>query len=188
MTIEKNITVLGAIELNSIAAGIQALDGMVKAASIKIIDARTICPGKYLIVFCGDVASAEYSFQEGLDLAGEFLVDSLLLKQVHPECLGAIGNLKLVTHLESVGIIETLNVVSAIAAADVAAKESGVRILEVRLAIGYGGKSYVKMSGKLSDVQASMEAGVRLVKQKKSLCAQSLISQPHSEIAPFLLK
>lgn len=188
MTFEKDTTVLGVIELNSIAAGIRALDSMVKAAPVKIIDARTICPGKYLIVFCGDVASAEYAYKEGLNLADEFLVDSLLLKQVHPECLGAIGNVKLVTRLDSVGIIETLNVAAAIEAADVAAKESGVKILEVRLAIGFGGKSYVKMSGSLSDVQASMEAGVRLAVQKNALCAQSLISQLHSEIAPFFLK
>lgn len=188
MTIEKEITVLGVIELNSIAAGIRALDAMVKVAPVKIVDARTICPGKYLIVFCGDVASAEYAFQEGLHQAGDYLVESLLLKQVHPECLSSIGNLKLVTRLDSIGIIETLNVATAIEAADVAAKESGVKILEVRLAIGFGGKSYVKMSGSLADVQASMEAGVLLAEKNNALCAQSLISQPHNEIAPFFLK
>jgi microcompartment protein CcmL/EutN len=188
MTIEKHTTVLGVLELNSIAAGINALDGMVKVAQVKILDARTICPGKYLIVFCGDVASAEYAFKKGTELSGEYLVDSMLLRQVHPECLGAIGNIKMITELKSIGLIETTTVTAAIEAADIAAKESGVVILEVRLAIGFGGKSYVKLTGTLPDVQASMEAGVALARKKNALCAHSLISQPHSEIAPFFLK
>ncbi|HAJ99685.1 MAG TPA: propanediol utilization protein [Bacteroidales bacterium] len=188
MTIERHITVLGVLELSSIAVGINVLDGMVKVAPVKILDARTICPGKYLIVFCGDVASAEYAFHKGLELSGKYIIDSMLLRQVHPECLGAIGNIKMVTELQAIGIIETSTVTAAIEAADIAAKESGVAILEVRLAIGFGGKSYMKLTGTLPDVQASIEAGLALVKQKNALCAHSLISQPHSEIAPFFLK
>ena len=45
------IIALGALEFSSIAIGILALDEMVKIAPVKIIEARTMCPGKYLIVF-----------------------------------------------------------------------------------------------------------------------------------------
>lgn len=188
MTIDKNITVLGVLEFSSIAIGIDALDAMVKVAPIKIIDARTICPGKYIVVFCGDVASTEYSFHKGLETGGEFIVDSLLLKQVHSEVIEAIGNIKQTDNWGSIGIIETLTVTSSIEAADIAAKESGVKIIEIRLAIGYGGKSYVKMIGSLHDVQASMDVAVGKVDSKKSLCAKSIISRPHHEIKPYFLK
>lgn len=188
MTIDKNVTVLGVLEFSSIAIGIDVLDAMVKVAPIKIIDARTICPGKYIVVFCGDVASAEYSFLKGIETGGEFIVDSLLLKQVHSEVLEAIGKIKQTENWGSIGIIETLTVTSSIEAADIAAKESGVIIVEIRLAIGFGGKSYVKMIGNLHDVQASMEVAVSKVVSKKSLCAKSIISQPHHEIKPYFLK
>jgi microcompartment protein CcmL/EutN len=43
-----------------------------------------------------------------------------------------------------------------------------VKIIEVRLAIGFGGKSYVKLIGNLTDVQASVNAGSGKATSKKS--------------------
>lgn len=188
MIVDKSTVVLGVLEFSSIAIGINALDAMVKIAPINIIDARTICPGKYLIVFSGDVASVDYSFQKGIETGGDFIVDSLFLQQVHPEVVGAIGNIKVTDDWGTIGIIETQSVVSSIEAADCAAKESGVKIIEVRLAIGFGGKSYVKMLGSLDDVQASMEVGSAKAISKNLLCAKTIISQPHKEIRPFFMK
>lgn len=188
MIFEKNTIVLGVLEFSSIAIGISALDQMVKIAPIKIIDARTMCPGKYLIVFTGDVASVDYSFQKGNEIGGDYIVDSLLLPMIDPNVVEAIGNIKILNEWSSVGIIETNSVVSSIEAADLAAKAGGVNIIEVRLAIGFGGKSYVKMMGNLDDVQAAMEVGVARVNSKNLLCAKTIISQPHHEIKPFFLK
>ncbi len=188
MIIEKNIIVLSVLEFSSIAIGISALDEMVKIAPIKIIDARTICPGKYLIIFSGDVASVEYSFQKAIEIGNNFIVDRLFLPMVHPEVLGAIGNVKQTSGWESIGIIETKSVVSSIEAADIAAKESGVKIIEVRLAIGFGGKSYVKMMGNIYDVQAAVKAGTAKAVSKKMLFAKTIIAQPHEEIKPFFMK
>lgn len=187
MMVDKNTVVLAVLEFSSIAIGINALDAMVKIAPVKIIDARTICPGKYLIVFSGDVASVEYSFNRGLEVGAGFMVDSLFLPQIHPEVLEAIGNVKQTEAWGSIGIIETLSVVSSIEAADAAAKESDVIIIEVRLAIGFGGKSYVKMIGNLNDVQASVSAGSDKATSKNLLCAKTIISQPHKEIRPFFM-
>jgi microcompartment protein CcmL/EutN len=188
MIVENTVTVLGVLEFSSIAIGITALDEMVKIAPIKVIDARTMCPGKYLIVFSGDVASAEYSFSKGLETGEGFVVDKMLIPQIHTEVLNSIGKVVHTDTWGAVGIIETNSVASSIEAADVAAKESGVKIIEIRLAIGFGGKSYVKMIGSLNDVQASMEVGVAKVISKNQLCAKSIISQPHQEIKPFFMK
>jgi microcompartment protein CcmL/EutN len=183
-----NIVVLGALELSSIAIGIKALDEMVKIAPIQVIDARTMCPGKYLIVFSGDVASAEYSYKKGVETAQNHLVDSLFLPMIHNDVLAAIGKIVKTSQWNSIGIIETFSVISSIEAADRAAKEGGVRIIEVRLAIGFGGKSYVKMIGSLDEVQAAMEAGTQSAKAKNLLCSDVIIPQPHAEIKPFFMK
>jgi len=188
MISDKDIVVLGVLEFSSIAVGFNALDEMVKIAPIKIIDARTISQGKYLIIFSGDLASVEYSFKKGIETGREFIVDRLMLPMVHPEVVGALGNTKESEQWETVGIIETLTVTSSIESADMAAKESNVKIIEIRLANGYGGKSYVKMIGSIEDVQASMFAGSSKAKLKNTFCAETIIPQPHNEIKEFFLK
>ena len=182
-----DFTVLGALEFSSIALGIKALDEMVKVAPIRIIEAKTMCPGKYLIVFTGDVASVEYSFKKGFETGMDRVVDSLFLPMIHPHVVPAIGNIVKTDIWDSIGIIETFSVVSSIEAADLAAKKGGVRIVEVRLAIGFGGKSYVKMIGNLEDVQAAMAAGITKAKEKELLCMDTIIPQPHKEIKPFFM-
>jgi microcompartment protein CcmL/EutN len=182
-----DLTVLGALEFSSIAIGISALDEMVKIAPIKIIEARTICPGKYLIVFSGDVASVEYSFKKGFEMGRDLIVDSLFLPMAHLNVINAIGNIIPVDRWQAIGIIETLSVVSSIEAADVAAKVSEVKIIEVRLAIGFGGKSYVKLMGPLDAVQAAMNAGTAKARESGKFCMETIIPQPHIEIKPYFM-
>jgi len=181
------LTVLGVLEFSSIAIGIKSLDEMVKIAPINIIDARTICPGKYLIVFSGDVASVEYAFHKGIETGKEQLVDSLFLPQIHQDVVHAIGTINKTDEWNAIGIIETMSVVSSIEAGDLAAKRGGVSIIEIRLAIGFGGKSYVKMIGSLDAVQAAMQAGIVKAKEKNLLCMHTIIPQPHNEIKPFFM-
>jgi microcompartment protein CcmL/EutN len=181
------LTVLGVLEYSSIAIGIKSLDEMVKIAPINIIDARTICPGKYLIVFSGDVASVEYAFHKGIETGKEQLVDSLFLPQIHQDVVHAIGIINKTDEWNAIGIIETMSVVSSIEAGDMAAKKGGVSIIEIRLAIGFGGKSYVKMIGSLDAVQAAMQAGIVKAQEKNLLCMHTIIPQPHNEIKPFFM-
>jgi len=188
MKIDKDTVVLGVLEFSSIAVGFKALDEMIKIAPIKIIDARTICFGKYLIVFSGDVASAEYSFKKGTETGEKHLLDSLFLPMVHSEVIGAIGNIKDPEDWGTIGIIETKTVTSAIEAADISAKTGGVRIVQVRLANGYGGKSYVKMIGNLEDVQAAIDAGTSKLISKNLLFEKMIIPQPEKEIQSYFLK
>ena len=179
--------VLGVLEFSSIAIGIKALDEMVKIAPIKIIEAKTMCPGKYLIVFSGDVASVEYSYNKGCETGKNFIVDSLFLPMVHPDVVHAIGNVVATDDWDAIGIIETLSVISSIEAGDLAAKKGNVKIIEIRLAIGFGGKSYVKMLGPLDAIEVAMEAGAERARSKDLLCMATLIPQPHHELKPYFL-
>ena len=179
--------VLGVLEFSSIAIGIQALDEMLKVAPIKIIEARTICPGKYLIVFSGDVASVEFSYRKGTEIGKELIVDSLFLPQVHEEIIPAIGKIITSEEWNAIGIIETMSVAASIEAGDTAAKVGGIRIVEIRLAIGFGGKSYVKLQGHLDAVEAAIEAGAAKAISKGQLCMRTIIPRPHSELKPFFM-
>ena len=57
---------IGAIELSSIGIGYQIEDEMLKAASVELLIARTICSGKYLIVVGGSVSDVEAAIRAGL--------------------------------------------------------------------------------------------------------------------------
>ena len=187
MRIDKETTVLGVIEFSGPAIGFAALDEMVKIAPILVIDARTFF-GKYLIVFTGDVASVEYSFFKGLEIGEGSIVDRLLLPGVHPEVIDALGKIKDCEEWDSVSIIETQSVTSAIEAADIAAKTGGVSIVEIKLSDGFAGKSYMKMIGPVEAVQAASDAAVSAVKAKNQLVSTIIIPQPHKEIKAFFLK
>jgi len=80
-----DIIVLGVLEFNSIAVGIKALDGIVKAASVKVIDARTICPGKFVVLFSGDVAAVDASLSAGKEIGEGYIVDELFIPNLHSQ-------------------------------------------------------------------------------------------------------
>ncbi|MCK5094856.1 MAG: BMC domain-containing protein, partial [Spirochaetes bacterium] len=70
-----SIPVLGVLEFNSIAVGIKAMDDMVKAAPVKIVEAKTICPGKFVVLITGEVAAVDASLSAGKDTGEGCLVD-----------------------------------------------------------------------------------------------------------------
>ena len=82
---------IGAIELSSLGLGYRIEDDMLKAASVELLIARTICSGKYFIVVGGSVSDVEASIQAGLDGAGEAIIDHLVLPNVHPTVFPALG-------------------------------------------------------------------------------------------------
>ena len=50
---------IGMVELNSIAKGIEVTDVMLKSANVTLLSAKTLCPGKYLIMVGGDVTAMQ---------------------------------------------------------------------------------------------------------------------------------
>ena len=82
---------IGAIELSSIGVGYQIEDDMLKAASVELLIARTICSGKYLIILTGSVSDVEAAVQAGLAGADEAVIDQLVIPNVHGSVFPALG-------------------------------------------------------------------------------------------------
>lgn len=178
---------IGLIEVNSIAIGIKCVDEMAKKAPVKIIEAMTICPGKFIILISGDVAAVEEALKTGKLTADYHLIDQLFLPTTHYQVYPAITGTTKVDQLNSLGIIETFSVASAIIAADKAAKTADVTLINLRLATGLGGKAYVTLSGNISEVQAAVEAGAELASNEGLLVKKIVIPAPHSDITRFIL-
>jgi microcompartment protein CcmL/EutN len=173
---------LALLEFSSIAVGIQAADAMVKRAPIDVIKAGTVQPGKYLVLIGGEVADVEESLAAGREVGGATAVDFVYLPQVHPEVVGAVGGGRVPQVTDALGVIETSTVAAAIHAADAGIKGAEVRLLEVRLADGLGGKGIVLFSGLVADVEAAVEIGVGVLEQPDLLVRQVVIPQLHPEM------
>src|SRR3990172_1581449 len=101
---------IGLIELNSIAAGIDVTDAMLKTANVTLVISRTICSGKYMIVVGGEVAAVQASVESGLSRWEGAVIDSVVLPNVHPSVFPAISGSTIFRKTGALGIIESFSV------------------------------------------------------------------------------
>jgi microcompartment protein CcmL/EutN len=176
------ITAIGLVEFQSIAKGIEGADAMVKAGRVELVLARPICPGKYIALVEGDVAAVRAAVDAGIACGEEMIVDTFVIPNIHSLVLkGLYGQVEF-EKVDALGIIETFSVASLIEAADAAVKTADVRPLEIRLAVGVGGKSYVVVTGDVAAVESAVRAGADVAAQRGLLVKEVVIPGPASEI------
>jgi microcompartment protein CcmL/EutN len=173
---------IGLIELTSIAKGYEVADTLLKTASVEIVFNRTICPGKFMVMVAGETAAVSSSIAAGLDIAGETVVDDLIIPNIHPDVFPAISGTRVIETTDALGIIETFSVASIIEAADAAVKTADVQLMEIHLAMAIGGKGYVTMTGAVAAVTSAVEAGADYIRNKGLLVNKVIIPQPREEI------
>lgn len=178
---------IGLIELNSIARGVEAADAMLKAAEVQLVFSRPVCPGKYIILIYGDVGSVKASMSAGIETGAQHVVDRMLLANAHPQLVPAISATTRVECMNAVGVMEFFSIACAVEAADIAAKSGLVQLIEVRLGIGIGGKSFVTLTGEVSSVREAVSAGIRAAAEKGMLVGSCVIPSPSREVFDNLL-
>ncbi|MEZ5975207.1 MAG: BMC domain-containing protein [Planctomycetota bacterium] len=176
------------LELASVARGIEVASAILWEADIELLTATSVQPGKYVMLFTGSVEDLRSSLARGAELAGGDLVDQLFIPQVHPQVEQALRRTdgKIQGTIDALGVLETGTVASAILAADAALKRATVDLLELRIANGLGGKSYISWTGEVSDVRSSMMAGSESASRAGQLLRQVVIPSPHPELVRFL--
>jgi len=165
---------IAAIETSSIAQGAVVGDAMVKTAEVELLEARALSPGKYWVLIGGGVAEVRAAYTRGVEAAGETLLDSLFIPQLHEMITPALAADVPGADDDALGVLETLSAAAAIVAADRAAKAARVLVRTIRLSNGLGGKGYVYLSGDVSNVQAAIEAG-RADALAKGLLVRSVV-------------
>ncbi len=175
---------IGVLELNSIVQGIHTADQMCKVADVQLIDAFPVCPGKYMILVTGDVGAVKKAVNTGDTEAKDFYVDSLIIPNIHSDIIPAIlGATKVDTKsINAVGALECFSIASCIVAADTAAKEASVKLIELRLAKGLGGKSFFTLTGEIADVKAAIVAARQTVAEKGNFLNSIIIPSPNPQI------
>ena len=178
---------VGMLEYTSIAAGIKAADTMVKTSEVRALFFRTICPGKFLAAITGDVAAVEASVQAGREVSPEVLADWFVIPNIHSEVIMALAGCVPVQEKGALGVIETFSAASAVLAADQAVKSADVRLLEVRMALGLGGKGYILLTGDVAAVQAAVDAGADQARANGLLVGITVLPRPDDALIAQLI-
>ena len=178
---------LGMLEVNSIAAGIEAGDAMLKAAGVTLTLAQPVCSGKFIVMVQGDVAAVKSSVDAGLSHGGENLVDSLLIPKVHPQVFQAVAGTGEIPEQGAIGVLETFSLAACIYASDAAVKAADIQLLEIRLGRGLGGKSYVTLTGDVSAVSEAVQVGKSHPQCQGMITRSAVIPAPHPAIRDALL-
>jgi len=178
---------IGLVEYKSIAKGIESTDAMIKSANVELLNANTICAGKFISFVIGDVGAVKNAVEVGRQVGGMYVVDYLLIPNVHPAVFPAISGTSQVDKLKSLGVIETICVASAIIAADIAVKAANVDLIELRLANGLGGKAFLTLTGEVSAVKNAVQAAKMALEKEGTLLETTVISSPHQDLMEKLV-
>jgi len=178
---------IGMAEYKTVSAGIFAADAMVKTSDVNIIEAQTVCPGKYIVIIEGELSSVRAAVDTAKKTYPEQLIDNFVLGNPDPSIFPAIYGVTVVEELKSLGIIETYDAAAIIVAADMAAKTADVKLIEIRLARGMCGKSYLLITGEIAAVTAAIEKAKSSVQKGGMFLDSSVIARPDAKISKAIL-
>ena len=152
-------------EYKTVSAGVTAADAMLKAADVDVAEAATVCPGKYIIIIIG----------------------TFVLGNPHEGLFEAMYGTADVKELKALGVLETFDVASMLVAADNAAKTADVKLIEMRLARGMCGKSYLMLTGEVAAVQAAIDRAKSTAENEGMFLDSSVIARPDSKLIKSII-
>lgn len=172
---------IGMVEYLTVSTGVQAADMILKTAKVSIIEAKTVCPGKYIIIFSGELSAVNASIEASRNIHGEKLIDSFILGNPNEAIFPAIYGAAEIKNKKALGIVETFSASSIIVAADEAVKTADVELIEVRIARGMSGKSYLMLTGDIGAVEAAIKKASSIVGKSGMLLDSCVIANPDKE-------
>lgn len=177
------------VELHTTAVGLAAADTVLKTADCPLFKASTVCPGKFLLVFGGQLSAVREAYALLQRTYQGEMLDAFFLGQISEQLLTGLSGGVDPTAAPglAVGVIETFSAASAIAAADAAVKAAEVQVLDVRLAQGMTGKGVVYLSGTVAAVETALQAGAKAIRDSGNLCATGCLPSPHESLWRSLL-
>ena len=177
---------IGLVEYKSIPLGIESANAMLREADVELVFSSPVCPGKYVTIIEGTVDSVRRAIQKAERTGREFMLDSQLILNPNEQVCPAITGTTFVDEVENVGGIETMGAIASVRAGDIAAKSSNVRLMEIRIARGLGGKSYVLFCGELESVKNAVAVCMREIGEEGGITSSTVVSAPHPKLIPFL--
>ncbi len=178
---------IGMIEFKTVSAGITAADQMVKTANVEILEAQTVCPGKYIALIAGELSAVNAAVERAKMTREDELINYFVLGNPDESIFPAIYGSSQIEGVDALGILETYDAASIIVAADIAAKTAIVKLIELRIAKGMCGKSYMLITGEVAACEAAIEKAKMSVGEKGMYLDSSIIAKPDPQICKSIL-
>lgn len=178
---------IGMIEFKTVSSGITAADAMVKTAHVEIVEAQTVCPGKYIAIITGDLSAVKAAVDTAKTNYPEQLIGDFVLGNPHEGIFPAIYGTADIKNMSALGILETYDAASIIVAADTAAKTAIIDLIELRVAKGMCGKSYMLLTGEVAAVEAAIEKSRAVVAERGMFLDSSVIAHPDEQMIRSIL-
>ncbi len=178
---------IGMVEYKTVSAGVTATDLMVKTADVDIIEAQTVCPGKYISIITGELSAVRAAVDNAKSTFELQLIDSFVLGNPDPSIFPAIVGTTDISEVNALGVLETFDAAQIIVAADNAVKTSDVKLIEIRLARGMCGKSYCMLTGEVAAVDAAIERAKDIIMPSGMLLDSSVIARPDKKLIEKIL-
>lgn len=171
---------LGLMEFNSIARGIEVADIMLKASNVEVVTLKHICPGKFMIILCGDVEEVKEAIETSKDIVNKNIVASFVITNAHEDLINGLKKKSPIDRFDAIGVMETANVTSSLMSLDLALKSATVKLVKLVIGNGIGGKSYFILTGSVSSVEEAIKVAESIIEPKK-IIHKTIIPSP-SEI------
>lgn len=178
---------IGMVEYKTVSTGIKAADLIVKTADVELIQAQTVCPGKFIILFSGDLSAVRVCADTAEKEYAEGLIDKFVLGNPHESIFKALTCTAEIEDVAALGVLETFTSASVIVAADHAAKTAEVNLFEIRVARGMCGKSYLLLTGTVAAVTEAIESACRLIREEGTLLDYAVIPSPSKDFVKTLM-
>ncbi len=107
---------IGMIEFKTTATGITAADAMVKTSEVEIVEAQTVCPGKYIAIITGDLSAVKAAVDAAVTTYEDKCIDSFVLGNPHESLFPAMYGTTQIEGISALGILETYDAASIIEA------------------------------------------------------------------------
>ena len=150
---------LAMLDIADIPHGLLALDALAKEALVGVAMRGTVQPGRYLILFGGEVEAVQRSHRKATTAVRSALVDDVLLPFAEDRILPAMrkATIQWPAQGDTLGIVQNGTPPSLLRAIDAALKGAYVDLIQLRIAAGLGGKAFALLWGETHDVEAALE-------------------------------
>ena len=173
---------IGMVEMTTVSTGYLAADEMAKAADVEILQAEVTCPGKFVILVTGELSAVRASVDRAAGRYADKVIDTFVLGNPHESIFPAIYGTAQPEKIDALGILETYDVAALI----MAAKTAVVELIELRLAKGMCGKSYMTLTGSVSAVQAAIDRAKAEAGDKGMFLDSAVIARPSDKLMKYI--
>lgn len=178
---------IGMVEFTTVSAGMTGADTMIKTAEVDVVECATVCPGKYIVIISGELSAVKAAVDAAKIKAESKVIDSFVLGNPHESLFSAMYGATQPEGVEALGVMESFSAATAIVAADAAAKTALVDLIELRLARGMCGKSYLLLTGSVSAVSAAISRAENEAADRGMFLDSSVIPRPDEKLWQSIL-